>query len=332
MAFPAAASVLSSGLSGYPNVYFDRTAVAAIQSNLALYPALDLKTMPDRSGVVMQIFDHSKMAANTTAVTEGTPSTGQTITQNKTSITLAQYADYISISDKVAKTQLIDQAKAAAELLGYRGALSVDNLIIAVLDTAATADATTRIDITTASTYLTASTLRQAVFGLRAVDTPPKANGLFYTVAHSLICFDLVNDASAGSFQDVWKYTDAAKASTAAGIAGNHDGTPNRVAAIGGAEVFESNNMPSTANWSTTHTGYSTYVIGKNAIFGSSLGKTALGQKNFGVELKDFTGGNSLDPAALIRQAVVYNFFFGASTRPGSINGFRRIKICSSLS
>lgn len=332
MPLPTAASVVSSGLAAYPSIYFDRVGVSVLQSNLAFYGGLDLKIMPDRNGTVMQIFDHSKMAGNTTPVTEGTPFSGQPINQNIRQLSLNQYADYISISDKVDKTQLIDQGKAASELLGYRGALSVDNLIQAVLEAAATADATTRIDLAD-GVYLTASKVRQGVFSLRSTDTPPKANGLFYGVTHPLTGFDLINDSSAGGFQDLWKYTDGSKASMANGISSNHDGTPNKIATIGGAEIFESSNAPSYAAWqSSVHTAFATYLIGRNAIFGSSLGKTQLGQKNFSVEMRRYDQGNSLDPAALIRAAVVYNFFFGAAVRPGAINGFRRIRCESSLS
>src|SRR5271156_4025827 len=76
---PTAASVISSGLSGYPTVYYDRTALDTLQSNLYFYPACELRPMPDMSGVAMQIFNYKKMGANTTAVTEGTPGTGQTL-------------------------------------------------------------------------------------------------------------------------------------------------------------------------------------------------------------------------------------------------------------
>lgn len=332
MALPTAASVVSSGLASYPSVYFDRTAVDALQSNLAAYGAVEQKTMPDRSGVVMQLFDHTKMGSNTTPVTEGTPFAGQSVSQNTRQITLNQYADYISISDKVDKTQLIDQGKANSELLGYRGALAVDNLTIAVLDTAANGDSAVRMDIAS-GTYLTAAKVRQAVFSLRSTDTPPKANGLYYGFTHSLAAFDLMNDSSAGGFQDLWKYTNAAKASMASGSPANHNGSPNLIATIGGAEIYESNNVPQYSAWASgTHVAFATYVVGKNAIFGASLGKTALGQKNFGVEYRRYDQGNSLDPAALIRAAVVYNFFYGAAVRPGSTNGFRRIRCESSLS
>jgi N4-gp56 family major capsid protein len=93
MALPAAASVLSGGLGAYPTVFYDRVALDTLRSNLFLYPACETKTMPDKSGVAMQIFDYSAFAANTTAATEGTPGTGQTLTQNTRTINLSQYVN-----------------------------------------------------------------------------------------------------------------------------------------------------------------------------------------------------------------------------------------------
>lgn len=55
MALPAAASVLSTGLTSYPTIYYDRVALDTLQSNLFLYPACEMKQMPDKSGVAMQI-------------------------------------------------------------------------------------------------------------------------------------------------------------------------------------------------------------------------------------------------------------------------------------
>jgi N4-gp56 family major capsid protein len=334
VALPTAASVVSSGLSAYPSVYFDRVAVDTIQSNLALYNVLDQKILPEKSGVVIQIFDHSKMSANTTAVTEGTPpGSGQTVSQNTRQITATQYADYISLSDKVEKTMLIDQGAAASKLLAYRGALSVDNLIAAVLDTQANGSSAARQD-EASGVFLTAAKVRKAVATLRSNDIKPKSNGLFMGVTHSLTAFDLVNDSSAGGLQDIWKYTNAMKADAQTGRPANHDGRPNPVATIGGCELFESNVVTSYASWASgSHTAYATYIVGADAVFGTSIGKTALGQNNFGVEYKKFPmGSNSLDPAGLIASAVVYNFFFGAAVRPGSINGFVRVRCESSLS
>jgi hypothetical protein len=51
MALPSAASVVSTGLAAYPAIYYDRVALETLRSNLFLYPACDLKQMPDKSGV-----------------------------------------------------------------------------------------------------------------------------------------------------------------------------------------------------------------------------------------------------------------------------------------
>jgi len=93
MALPTAASVVSSGLAGYPTVYYDRVALDTLQSNLFMYPACDLKVMPDMSGVAMKIFNYTAMSANTTPATEGTPGAGQSLTQNQATINLSNYVN-----------------------------------------------------------------------------------------------------------------------------------------------------------------------------------------------------------------------------------------------
>src|SRR5258707_1247307 len=140
MALPTAASVVSSGLSGYPTVFYYRVAFDTLQANLFFYPACELRTMPDMSGVAMQIFNYTKMAANTTAVTEGTPAAGQTLTQNTKTINLANYADYVSFSNKVVLTAISDTVAQGAGLLGYRGPRSVDNVPMAAFANAAKGD------------------------------------------------------------------------------------------------------------------------------------------------------------------------------------------------
>jgi N4-gp56 family major capsid protein len=331
MALPSAASVLSSGLAGYPTVYYDRVALDTLQSNLWLYPACDLKVMPDMSGVAMQIFGYSPMVANTTPVGEGTPGTGQTLTQNVATINLSNYADYLSFSNKVQLTAISDTLKEGAALLAYRGALSVDTVISTAIDTQANSNASVD-DIEVADgSYLIASVARHAVFGLRSKNVKPKANGLFFGVTHSLTAYDLVNDSTAAGFTDLQKYSEslAAKNPALVGIKDSFIGN------VGGVGFYESNSVPTETNWqSSSHNAYHTYVIGHQAFIASSLGKTNLNQKNFSVKIAEFPAGTqSLDPAGLITSAAVYNFFFGVVAAPTASNTdrFRRIRSESSI-
>jgi len=179
MALPTAASVLSTGLAGYPTVYYDRVSLDVLQSNLFFYPACELKVMPDMSGVAMQVFNYLKMAANTSAVGEGTPQAGQTLTQQTKTINLSNYADYVSFSNKVVLTAISDTVAEGAALLGYRGALSVDNITMVAFDTAANGDAVANLDIND-GTYMTAALARKAAWQLRSKDVKPKKNGLFF--------------------------------------------------------------------------------------------------------------------------------------------------------
>lgn len=327
MALPTSASVVSSGLGAYPTVYYDRVALDTLQSNLFMYPACELKTMPNMSGVAMQIFNYTAMTANTTAATEGTPGSGQALTQNTGTINLSNYVDYVSFSNKVVLTAISDTVAEGAALLSYRGALSVDTVISTAVDAAAAADTTTRIDVNNGS-YLTTALSRKAAWQLRSLNIKPKDNGLFFGIIHSLATYDLVNDSTAGGFTDLQKYSDTLAASNPAlaGIKGQ------RVGNVGGVEWYESNAVPTEANWQASGlVAYHSYVFGKNAFIAASLGKTDLNQKNFTVKVSKFDQPIALDPANLIAAAAAYNFFFGVVKRPGSTSGFRQLRAESSI-
>jgi N4-gp56 family major capsid protein len=158
--------------------------------------------MPDMSGVAMQIFDYSKMAANTTPATEGTPGSGQALTQNTATINLSNYVDYVSYSNKVKFTAISDTVAEGSALLSYRGALSVDTVIYTTLDTAANSTTLDRIDVND-GTYMTASLARKAYWQLRSFDTKPKANGLMFGMIHSLSAYDMVNDSTAAGWTEL---------------------------------------------------------------------------------------------------------------------------------
>jgi N4-gp56 family major capsid protein len=326
MALPNAASVLSSGLGAYPTIYYDRVALDTLRSNLYLYPACEVKQMPDKSGVAMQIFNYTAFGANTVAATEGTPGPGQALTQNVRTINLTQYVDYVSFSDKVVLTAISDTVAEGAAELAYRGALSVDTVISTAVDTVANGDSTTEIDINDGN-YMSAAISRKCAMQLRSKNVKTKPNGKFFGVIPSLQAFDLVNDSASGGFIDIQKFTIPGERRLAEGV-----DTNNFVGEVGGVEWYESNSLPTETNWqSSTHNAYHAYVFGLNAFIVSSLGKTSLGQKNFSVKVSKFDQPIAVDPANQIAAAAAYNFYFGITQRPGSVNGFRRVRSESSI-
>lgn len=326
MALPTAASVVSSGLAAYPTIYYDRVALDTLQSNLFMYPTLTLRNMPDRSGTAMQVFNYTAFGPNTTPATEGTPGTGQALTQNTKTLNLSQFVDYISYSDKAVLTTISDIVAEGSQQLAYRGSLSVDTVISNLVNTVSAADATTQINVPTGS-YMTASLSRKAAMQLRSLNVKPQKGGKFFGVINSLAGYDLINDASAGGFIDMEKHIESGVKLLENGVSPD-----NFIAGVGGVEWYESNALPFVADYdSGTQNGYEAFVFGNQAFIGSSLGKTNLGQRNFSVKTSRFTAPIALDPANVIAAASSYNFFFGAVQFPGPANAFRKITTQSSI-
>ena len=104
-AFPPTSASVNTSVANYPSVYYDRVGVEELHSNLHLYQALEEKVLPQKAGVAMQIYGFNKLAANTTAATDGTPQTaGVALTASTGTITLSQYVDYCTYSDKLLLT------------------------------------------------------------------------------------------------------------------------------------------------------------------------------------------------------------------------------------
>src|SRR5690349_18472567 len=128
MALPTQSSVLSS-ISNFPTVYYQKVAEETLINQLFLYGSLDLRPLPGNVGATMQIFAYDAMAADTTPKTEGSPVAGVALTAQTRSIALSQYADWVTLSDKVQLMNIDNTLAAAAKQLAYQGALSIDNVI-----------------------------------------------------------------------------------------------------------------------------------------------------------------------------------------------------------
>jgi len=329
-AFPPTVASVTTSVANYPTVYYDRVGVEELRNSLHLYQCLEEKVLPQKAGVAVQIYGFNKLAANTTAATDGTPqSAGVALTASTATITASQYIDYVTYSDKLILTGISPVVEEGSRLLGYRGALTVDTVISAAVDTVTGTDTATKIDVAHSS-YMTTSIARKAVMQLRSLDVKPKPNGKYRGVISSLLAFDLINDSNAGGFQDIFRYINPQALVT--GVNPSND----LVASVGGAEWYESNSLPVVSGFASTGVnGYRAYLFGKDAFFASSLLKS-LGEmgNNFSVMTKTYDGTNSLDPAGQIRAASVYNFYFGLSKRPqaGSTgDAFRRITSESSI-
>ena len=228
-------------------------------------------------------------------------------------------------------TAISDVVAEGSVELAYRGAFSVDTVISQELDTIANSIASARLDVADGH-YMSAAVSRETAMLLRSENVKPKASGRYYGVIASLSAFDLINDSATGGFLDLEKFSLMGKGADGSQNAGIE--ATNMIGSVGGVDWHESNALPTEAAWqSTTHVAYHAYVIGKDAIFASSLGKTQLGQKNFSVKVAKFDTPIAVDPANQIAAASSYNFFFGCvgAPNPSGTARFIRVRCESSL-
>jgi N4-gp56 family major capsid protein len=220
-------------------------------------------TIPKRSGATVQWFRYGTLSSNTTSrttaggpgtATEGQIGAGTTLTSAVVTATVAQYTDYIALSDFARDVHIDDTLAAASRNLGYRAGLSVDVITRTEIDTAAG----TAI-LTTLGSVFSAKDAAAAFFGLQAVDVSPmdsgKAKGFMYGVMHPFVAYDFLNDPAVGGILDMYKYSQP----------GKFESYEDRgyLATIHGVKFYASTNVKITSGSPNT---YRTYVFGQEGV------------------------------------------------------------------
>lgn len=256
--------------------------------------------LPVNSGTQMQFYTYNVLGANTTQVGEGV--VGSPIGESTTPIScqLGQYADYVNASDFSLQTA-IDSPDLMTNLgveLNYRGALTLNQLALNTLDSTASIDSTVNGTLG-AGNFLTASNLRSAIAGLEAINVRPFAGNKWRGLISPLVCRDVLNDQSANGLTDILKRTDAGNAT----LLGSQSETD--FIEYCGIQFKKTSTVPTTTISSNTY--YVTYIVGDDAVYSVSLGKTPGGSMNLQPKIAFAKpGGSGYDPAGVIGGWAAY--------------------------
>lgn len=306
------------------NVYCERKAIDNLKKNLVAYQACELKKVPKNNGKTIRFYVNNLLTSNTTPGSEGTPGAPITNGSEANTATLVQYFDYMSFSDFITETAISPIVEEQSREMGYRAALTVDDLTYTAFDAAATADAVSQIDLA-AGEYLSAEVLRRSVMSLQARDVKAKSNGSYFFITSPLAAFDIINDNTAGGFLDLTKRNDYAWLK--GGLVGDHLGKMHN------CDIFTSTNVPTTSNYqSSGNAGYHTYVVGKDAFFAASLGSSEVpNQRNFKAMVVRHQPSKD-DPLNVVDTSVGYEFKYVNYVPPDGVSRFRRIRAEASIS
>lgn len=156
---------------------------------------------------------YGDLAAATTALTEGTAPTANTLTINVDTATATQIGATIEITDLAVLQSPHRLFEVAADVISDNAAKTYDTLMRDILAAGASVQyagtATSRATVA-ASHLLTGALVKKMNTLLLSVNVPKFADGYFRSIINPLSVYDLQTDTATGGWMDVWKYTNAA--------------------------------------------------------------------------------------------------------------------------
>lgn len=318
MAF-APASVKTTSVAHAQTIFHKREALDQVLKKFMFHTVGEQDNLAKQSGLTVQWFRYDVFAANTATKAEGEVGTGISMSSEVVQATVSQYADFITLSDLAVDTLIDPVISAASKNLGYRAGLSVDLIIRAVIDAAAT-------DQTPLSTYLSSRDIASAVSNLQGADVEPFDGMSFKVFASPFVTFDLIHDPTATAPIAVYGPTSPET------VMRREDRGRLR-AHIFGADVFETTNVATL----TGPTKYRTYVFGRGGVGVVNLAGrgpsyiTDPKRERFNIRVIRNNGDQISDPEGVIAAATSYNFVFTAVNLDATTKRYRKIDTESSI-
>ena len=132
-----------------------------------------IRDIPRNNGEVIKFRRYSLLAVNTTALSEGVSPSGTSLTVTDVTATVAQYGDYITLTDFLQFTTLDPILTETADLLGQQAGNSLDQIARDVMVAGSTvqyASSATTTNTVSAAMTLTRAEVREAVRTLQGND------------------------------------------------------------------------------------------------------------------------------------------------------------------
>lgn len=239
--------------------YYDKALLARLIPNFIHTQFGQKRQIPKNGGKTIDFRKFSSLTAATTALTEGTTPSGNSITVTNTTATIAQYGDFVLVSDLldlVAIDPVIDEM---VKVLGEQASDSIDKITRDVLAAGTSvqiaAGRAGRGSVTSADVF-TVTELRKAVRTLRRNNAKPMADGYYVAIIEPGTLYDLQADSA---WINAHTYTDT-------GIKNLYNGEAGML--YGVRFVVSTNAKKFTGEGSGGIDVYATIILGEGA-FGS---------------------------------------------------------------
>lgn len=316
---PAGMLTTGTGLAHALTYYLSRKALDNLVTKTIFMRPCEKFTLPRQQGKTLRMYRYNLLGTNTSENTaEGTVGTSlSNISSRVVDCKVAQFDDFISVSDFHLATDTANTLEEYSRLLSIRAAVSVDTIIRNMFDAN-----TASTNITLTGTAFQRKDLSLFRTKLQAVDVKPMEDGNFLVILHPNITYDLQNDPSAGQLLDIAKYTDPNYARL--------EKMEDRgfITTSMGCKVYESTNTYVSGGT------YRVYAFGNRCAGVTNLADMGPSDiqdpstQRFKINVVRGGTPTIYDPTGVLGGAVSYKFYFGTAVLegPNGIGGVYRYR------
>ena len=202
-----------TGLSLENKEYYDKTLIEEASPQLVHDQFGQKRPIPRNGGKKIEFRKYASLPKALTALTEGVTPDGKKLTVSNVEAEVAQYGDYVALSDVLDLTAIDNNVLEATKAIGKQAGLTLDTITRNVLHSgtnvwyAPKADGTavTSRSALTSECVLTVDLVKKVAAALKAQNAP-KISGDYVCILHPYVAYDLMSDER---WEDWHKYTDA---------------------------------------------------------------------------------------------------------------------------
>ncbi|MBE5816185.1 MAG: N4-gp56 family major capsid protein [Clostridiales bacterium] len=198
---PAVANTTDSiGLSAEMKTYYEKRLLDNAEPNLVYNQFADKYPIPTGNGKTVEFRRFTPLRKNTSAITEGTTPAGTSITAASLTATVAQYGDWVQLTDMIEETAIDPVVSQVTKLLGAQAGKTLDtltrdvvvggtNVLYAEKDSVPAQD---REELT-ADHKITPALIMKAAAKLKMQNASP-IDGSYVAIIHPYVAYDLMTD------------------------------------------------------------------------------------------------------------------------------------------
>lgn len=204
-----------TGLSVENKTFYDRTLIEEASPMLVHDQFAQKRPIPKNGGKKIEFRKYASLPKALTPLTEGVTPDGRKLSVTAIEAEVAQYGDYVTLSDVLDLTAIDNNVLEATKAIGRQAGLTLDTITRNVLQSGTnvyyapkiaadgTETAVTDRSALDATCKLTVSLVKKVVANLKAMNAP-KIDGYYVAIVHPYVVHDLMCDEE---WIDAHKYT-----------------------------------------------------------------------------------------------------------------------------